>query len=508
MKISRVAQGLFAALVATAAVGAAPATSLASPAPAVSAAEQVSAAAVGNTLVYKQKTEGYDCFRIPAVVKADTGELLAFAEARKGGATFCNDRGDIDLVVKRSADNGKTWSAPKIVIEGFGDTKGNPTPIVIPSTGRIVLLSIMECVKNPDCNRIPRVSISDDNGKTWAAPKVITTQIGFSDAPDWAATGPSHGIVLTRGAHKGRIVAGFSYTDDGKNGGALLYSDDKGVTWKRGADDNPAAGLNPQEISVTELSDGRIYAAARNQANNNNKCLSGGAKNRAYAISSDGGATFSTKFSFEEDLITPVVQASTARMTATGSAGKYNRILFAGPSDCDERKNLIVRSSFDEGANWQGNTAGALVWGGDAAYSDMVQIASGSVGVLYEAGPDGNANETIRFSTVTEASLGAPACGSGYGVIDSEPLGTAGTVYLSYNASNGQNCVATMKSTSTGTATATSAYLEVQGSPRNTDSGSYSWFAGPVRASAAGKCVRWGGSAGGTAYNSPSEHCD
>ncbi|RSN63638.1 exo-alpha-sialidase [Amycolatopsis sp. WAC 04182] len=505
MKISRVAQGLFAALVATAAVGAAPATSLAAPA----TGDQFSTAAVGNTLVYKQKTEGYDCFRIPAVVKANNGELLAFAEGRNGGASFCNDRGDIDLVVKRSADNGKTWSAPKVVIEGFGDTKGNPTPIVIPSTGRIVLLSVMECVKNPDCNRIPRVSISDDHGKTWTAPKVLTTQLGFSSAPGWLATGPSHGIVLTRGAHAGRIVAGMSYTVDGKNSGALIYSDDQGVTWKRGATDTPAASveLNPQEISVTELLDGRVYAAARNQANNDDKCLSGGAKNRAYAISSDGGASFSTKFTFEEDLITPVVQASTARMTATDKAGKYNRILFAAPSVCDRRKELVVRSSFDEGANWQGNSAGTLVWSGDAAYSDMVQLSSGSVGVLYEAGPAGNANETIRFSTVTETTLGAPVCGGGYGVIDSAPLGTAGTVYLSYNASNGQNCVSTMKSESAGTATATSAYLEVAGASRITDSGSFSWFAGPVRAAAAGKCVKWGGSAGGTAYNSPSEHC-
>jgi sialidase-1 len=505
MKISRVARGLFAALVATAAVGASPATSLAAAGP----ADQVSAAAVGNTLVYKEKTEGYDCFRIPAVVKAGNGNLLAFAEGRNGGAGFCNDRGDIDLVVKRSTDNGKTWSAPQVVIEGFGDTKGNPTPIVIPSTGRIVLLSVMECVKNPDCNRVPRVSISDDNGKTWAAPKVLTTQLGFSAAPEWLATGPSHGIVLTRGAHAGRIVAGMSYTTAGKNSGALVYSDDQGVTWKRGATDTPAtSAMNPQEISVTELVDGKVYAAARNQANNGNKCLDGGAKNRAFAISSDGGASFSTKFTYEEDLITPVVQASTARMSATDQAGKYNRLLFAGPSVCDRRKELVVRSSFDEGANWQGNAAGTLVWSGDAAYSDMVQLSSGSVGVLYEAGPAGNANETIRFSTVTEASLGAPACGGGYSVIDSAPLGSAGSVYLSYNASNGQNCVSTMKSASLGTATATAAYLEAAGSARITDSGSFSWFAGPVRTGAAGKCVRWGGSAGGVNYNSPLEHCD
>lgn len=51
--------------------------------------------------------------------------------------------------------------------------------------------------------------------------------------------------------------------------------------------------------------------------------------------------------------------------------------------------------------------------------------------------------------------------GSGFNVIDSAALGSAGTVYLLYNTANGQNCVATMKRTSLGQATATSAYLEV-----------------------------------------------
>jgi sialidase-1 len=97
----------------------------------------VSTAAVANTPVYQERTE--DCFRITAVVKAKNGVLLAFAEGRVGGAAFCNDHADIDTVYTRSTDGGKTWSSPKIVIQGFGDTKGNPTPIVIPATGRIVL---------------------------------------------------------------------------------------------------------------------------------------------------------------------------------------------------------------------------------------------------------------------------------------------------------------------------------------------------------------------------------
>ncbi|MFF5205607.1 M23 family metallopeptidase [Streptosporangium sp. NPDC000396] len=98
-------------------------------------------------------------------------------------------------------------------------------------------------------------------------------------------------------------------------------------------------------------------------------------------------------------------------------------------------------------------------------------------------------------------------CGSGYSVVDSAALGTAGTVYLLYNNSNGNNCVATIKKTSLGTATATSAFLEVQGKARATDSGNFDYYAGPVRASAANKCVKWGGKAGSSTYTSPFEHC-
>ncbi|TYB64909.1 M23 family metallopeptidase [Nonomuraea sp. PA05] len=107
----------------------------------------------------------------------------------------------------------------------------------------------------------------------------------------------------------------------------------------------------------------------------------------------------------------------------------------------------------------------------------------------------------------TNPHTAASVCGSGYKVIDSAALGTAGTAYLLYNSANGNNCVATIKKSSLGKATATSAYLEVQGKTRATDSGNFAYYAGPVRAAAAGKCVKWGGKAGTAVYNSPFEHC-
>jgi hypothetical protein len=99
------------------------------------------------------------------------------------------------------------------------------------------------------------------------------------------------------------------------------------------------------------------------------------------------------------------------------------------------------------------------------------------------------------------------ACGSGYQVIDWAGLASAGAVYLLYNAGSGFNCVVTVKHTQIGSASSVSAFLEVQGSTRTTDSGSYSYYAGPVRRSAPGSCVKWGGSAGSSSYTSPFEHC-
>ncbi|WP_157563032.1 serine/threonine-protein kinase [Micromonospora chokoriensis] len=107
----------------------------------------------------------------------------------------------------------------------------------------------------------------------------------------------------------------------------------------------------------------------------------------------------------------------------------------------------------------------------------------------------------------------AQACGSGYQVIDSATLAGGdgqrkGRVFLLYDAGTGTNCVVTLKDTAVGTKSAASAYLEVKGRTRSTDSGSFDYYAGPVKASATGTCVKWGGSTGGVSYGSGFEHCD
>ena len=106
----------------------------------------------------------------------------------------------------------------------------------------------------------------------------------------------------------------------------------------------------------------------------------------------------------------------------------------------------------------------------------------------------------------------AQVCGSGYEVIDSAVLKTGtgvvkGRVYLLYQSNGGRNCVVTLKTTQVGTDTAMSAHLQVKGKSKAADSGSFGYYAGPIRAAAAGTCVKWGGSVGAVAYDSPFEHC-
>lgn len=134
------------------------------------------------------------------------------------------------------------------------------------------------------------------------------------------------------------------------------------------------------------------------------------------------------------------------------------------------------------------------------------------------ARPSGAASATTAPTTAAPPKpkpnpyTAAQACGSGYQVIDTATLTGSdgvrrGRVFLLYQASTGRNCVVTLKDTAVGVKSAVSAYLEVKGKARSTDSGSFAYYAGPVRADADRICVRWGGAVGGVGYGSPFEHC-
>ena len=346
---------------------------------------------------------GYACFRIPAMVRTNDGTLLAFAEGR---VLNCGDAADIDIVVKRSTDDGVTWSPLQVVNHGDGDTHGNPAPIVDRRTGRILIAETYNTGRTDSascsvpCDRTPHLQYSDDDGLTWSQPRDLSDEILPPNWNSWYATGPVHGIQLTRGKHRGRLVFGVNTeTWDGSrvtaNNAALIVSDDGGDHWKIGATDSyPIAAdgtwrQKPSEVTLTERTDGSILVSGREQDGTD-------LGQRTQAVSRDGGDSFTAPFHALPDLYAPQVQCSTL--------GVGSRILLACDADPDRRRTMMIRSSYDGGRTWDSVDRGTVVTKDWSGYSDMARIDGDTVGLLYEGGAV-TATDEIRFARFNEAWL-------------------------------------------------------------------------------------------------------
>ncbi|AEY92776.1 neuraminidase [Streptomyces hygroscopicus subsp. jinggangensis 5008] len=343
---------------------------------------------------------GYACFRIPAVVRTADGALLAFAEGR---VLNCGDAADIDIVLKRSTDGGRTWGPLQVVNEGAGDTHGNPAPVVDRVTGRVWLAQTYNTGRTDSagcsvpCDRTPHLQYSDDGGRTWSPPRDLSPEILPADWNSWYATGPVHGIQLTRGRHAGRLVFGVNTeTWDGSrvtaNHAALIVSDDHGGHWRIGATDTwPVAAdgtfrQKPSELTLAERGDGSVLVSGREQDGTD-------LGHRTQAVSRDGGGSFTAPFRDLPDLYTPQVQGSLLQLG--------DRLLLACPGDPDRRRTMMIRSSYDGGRTWDGVDRGTVVTTDWSGYSDLVRVDSGTVGLLYEGGAV-DARDEIRFARFTE----------------------------------------------------------------------------------------------------------
>lgn len=340
--------------------------------------------------VYTSGKDGYHTFRIPSIIVTTNRTVLAFCEGRKNSP---GDTGDIDILLKRSTDGGKTWRAQQLIWSDDENTCGNPTPVVDRSTGTIWLLM---CWNNGSKNekeisvtragRRVFVTHSTDDGVTWTKPQEITASV---KKPDWGwyATGPVNGIQLTRGEQMGRLVipANHSETivkDDTTNTVSrshVFYSDDHGQTWHIGGIEDKKTN----ESTVAELSDGELMQNMRSSHNRNR---------RVVATSDDGGLTWS-RVRFDEALIEPVCQASLFRYSWPDE-GK-SRLLFSNPASL-KREKLTVRLSYDEGGTW---AVSKLFYAGPSAYSCLTRLPDNSIGCLFECGKK-SAYETITLARI------------------------------------------------------------------------------------------------------------
>ncbi|MET2984193.1 sialidase family protein [Aureibaculum conchae] len=337
--------------------------------------------------LFKSGTEGYNCFRIPAIVTINKGTILAFAEGRKNG---CSDTGNIDLVMKRSEDNGKTWSKLMVIWDDGNNVCGNPAPVVDKMTGAVHLLSTWNLGEDheseiiagtsKDTRRIFSLSSTDD-GKSWTTPKEITTSVKKENWT-WYATGPVHGIQLEHGKNKGRLIIPCDHieAETKKYYSHIIYSDDHGMTWKLGGS-TPQDQVN--ECTIAELPNGNLMLNMRNYDRTQ--------KTRKVAISKDGGLTWGNIYP-DANLIEPICQASMLKVTDK----KKTVLYFLNPASEDKREKMTLKKSLDNGKTW---SVVNILFSGPSAYSDLTLLSNGNLGCFYEAGND-NPYQGIVFEVV------------------------------------------------------------------------------------------------------------
>ncbi len=341
-------------------------------------------------------TEGVREYRIPALATTKQGTLLALCDAR------VEEPGDapnnIDLVLKRSEDQGETWSEMTVVADFPGRrAAADPCLLVDGETGKVWVVydhvwpnsesleragaALPKGVKPDGTGRIILLHaiFSEDDGKTWSEPADITHQL---TREGWLAVmaAPGRGIRMRSGR---LVVPCYSRRADGPDRqgdfSSVAYSDDGGKSWRLGSGAGPATN----ECQAVELANGDLMLNMRSYH---------GRGCRAVATSSDGGETWS-ELRHDDTLIEPRCQASLIRYGAGADGGK-DRLLFSNPAHPKNRVNMKVRLSLDSGQTWP---VSKVVHPGPSAYSCLTVLEDGRIGLLYENGGD-SPYERISFA--------------------------------------------------------------------------------------------------------------
>ncbi len=349
----------------------------------------------------------YQLYHIPGIVVTAKGTVLAWCEARKRSAGV-SDWDDIRILLRRSTDDGKTWSPPQSIANVEGPKAKNPfalkmknvDPNDVTYNNPVMIADKDGTVHMLFCLEYMRVFYqqSQDDGLTFTKPVEITSAFeAFKKDYDWKvlATGPNHSIQLKTGR---LIVPVWLSTGTGGNAHrpsvtATVYSDDQGKTWKAGEIAVPCTEewINPNETVAIELSDGRVMLNVRNESKTHRRLIT---------TSKDGATGWSTP-KFDDALLEPICMAGIVRYTHGGQ----NEILFSNPHNLDkakgapepgknrDRKNVSVKLSRDEGQSWPVNKS---IEPGPSMYSDIAVTPAGTILCFY--GRSGDTKGAAAFA--------------------------------------------------------------------------------------------------------------
>lgn len=342
--------------------------------------------------------DGVFAYRIPALVTAKDGTLIAGYDVRRGSMQDLQE--DIQVGVSRSTDGGRKWLPMQMVLDmrGYGNLPdaqngvGDPAMLVDEQTGAIWAIgywahgvgndrawwNVRQGMTPEEQAAQVVLAKSTDNGKTWSKPINITDQV---KSPHWYITlqGPGRGITMKDGT----LVFAFQYVDTARMPNAtIIYSKDHGATWKVGA----PARVNTTEAQVVELADGELMLNMRDNR--------GGS--RAVLTTKDMGQTWVEHSSSRSALREPVCQASLLKVPYKGG----EVLLFSNPDTTSGRARITIKASLDGGVSWN---KGLLLdeeptWG----YSCMTLVDPETIGILYEGSRSQMTFQKIRLQELVK----------------------------------------------------------------------------------------------------------
>ena len=359
---------------------------------------------IQKTVLRREGDEGVHTFRIPGLTTTKAGSLLAVFDLRHKNSGDLP--GDIDVGVRRSTDNGQTWSPMALVLDydknekgSAGNGVGDPCIVADLQTGSVFVAGLWSFgnrgwngsgpgLEPMETGQFILARI-DDDGKTWSKPINITQQV---KQPEWklCLQGPGRGIQL----RDGTLVIPAQFKDGSAKSvphAFFIYSRDHGKTWRSSP---PAVPLEQSpwttESQVAELADGGILISMRNHD---------GRKQRAWSVFSrdpktgklDGGSWSPVRFALDD----PTCAA--ALVNYPSKQPGEDIVIFANPASQSKRERMTVYLSRDGGKTWP---VSKLVDERPSAYSCLTVLSDGSVGLLYESGDKHSVAELVfaRFT--------------------------------------------------------------------------------------------------------------
>lgn len=340
-------------------------------------------------VLWKSGDWGIKGYRIPAMCTAPNGDLVAACDARKNHSGDLCFHQPINITIRRSTDDGKTWTEPKDSWTWEWNPNGarwsgsDPSFVVDNEAKKIFLFYNVWEWQQVEANARAAgssnlqdrkfgvyrffVQESSDNGATWSKPREISKDIAIEGWPCGAEEGKGGFIFITSGSgiqtKDGTLLHTIVHVHDGN---ALFGSDDHGKTWKPFG--KPVK--KGDECKVVELRDGSWMINSR-----------WGGGGRQIHVTKDRGQTWESWY--DKALTDPVCNAQIMR---------YGKVLLFSNCNATSRSNLYLRASIDDGKTW-GN--GVCIQPNYAAYSDIAILRNGDIGVLYEG-----TNNSINFVTV------------------------------------------------------------------------------------------------------------